>query len=162
MFVSYRIDMYKVQLKPGKNKCFNRWLLWIMSMSLYIKQGCILNSKIKFPPPRPTFKSLIFFPSFSLYFISFFPGGIWEEYTPLILKQPLPFSFYIFVKRRYAYFQIQILSTLGGSDVGDIVRKMMCRLMTNNLMSQYTLKEKSGKASFDKIVLYRLLISKLL
>ena len=55
-----------------------------------------------------------------------------------------------------------MLSTLGGSDVGDIVRKMMRRLMTNHLMSQYTLKGKSGKASFDKIVLYRLLISKLL
>ncbi len=52
-----------------------------------------------------------------------------------------------------------MLSTVGGNDVGDVVRRMMRRVMTNQLMAQFTVRGKTGKMKFSQQPLFRILIS---
>lgn len=64
-------------------------------------------------------------------------------------------------------FQLQYLCSIGGNSVGDEVRRIMRRLMTNELMSQYSLKgkaakDKAAKTTFDVTAIYRVIVRKLM
>ena len=57
-------------------------------------------------------------------------------------------------------FQIKVLSALRGQSLGDTTRRIMCKLGTYKMWSQYSLKGRKGKLSFNDVSLCTVIKSK--
>jgi len=58
------------------------------------------------------------------------------------------------------FFQGELLSSMGGSSLGDTVRRMLRKIGTPTLWSQYNLKGRKGKLPFAETALYKQMKSK--
>lgn len=58
------------------------------------------------------------------------------------------------------WLQVAFLVSLGGCNLGDSVRRMLQKLGTNALWSQYSLKGRKTKRSFLQLSLAKVVISK--
>ena len=57
--------------------------------------------------------------------------------------------------------QIHYLTSMGGTEVSDSVRRILEKVGTNALWSLYSFKGKKGKKSFEDLALCRVVISEL-
>ena len=58
------------------------------------------------------------------------------------------------------FLQVTLLIALGGHNVGDTIRRMFAKMGTHQLWSQFNMKERKRKRSFEDLPLHKVMCSK--